>query len=142
MLDDFIRQKEMMFVKGKDMPDFWGGVDSHGDHSYELFFTAGKAEGPSHGQLATYNSFLESVDEVCGEIHTRVKALLLSAGPEVWQRYKNSPLGLLFVSVFPEHSEDDIELTCEISRKGFLFRKRKSMVARIRDNTVVSVNLL
>ena len=142
MLDDFIRDKELEFAKGsKDMDDFWGGVDSHDGDTFELFFTAGKDDGPSPDQVAKYHSLLEHLDAICHDIHSRAKTQLLAADPEEWQKFENSPLGVLFVTVRPASAENDVELTCCVSRKGFIFRKHKNIVADIRDNAVVSVEV-
>jgi hypothetical protein len=138
MTQDFIEEKGLEFVAAPDIGDFWGGVDECGEHSFELFITASEA-GPTSVQVEQYRSLCANFGSVYSSIRERYLAHLAAMDAGKRGKWQNVPIRVIFVNVYDDHRNGDVELTCMASRRHFIFTRRLNFLATVRDNRVVSL---
>ncbi len=141
MTQDFITEKGLVFIKDSDIGDFWGGDDSIGEQSYELFFSAGET-GPTPIQIDRYHSLCEAFGSVYNTLKEKYHSYLASPEARQGEKWMNVPVSVIFINVNKESADSDIELTCLASRGFFVFTKRLSFVANLRDNRLTSFEVL
>ncbi|MCB2230550.1 hypothetical protein KQH82_07530 [bacterium] len=140
MNDDFIRDLNLELIQDDDIGDFWGGDDVQGEHHFEVFITADE-DGPSPRQIEHYRNMVSAFDRILTESTSALQQKLRESIDPQHARYRDLPIQIIFVSVLKDDDESDIELTCEIERKAFLFKKRLSAVVCLKDNRLTETIL-
>jgi len=138
---DFIDRLQLEWVKSPDTGDFWGGVDDWEDQSFELFFTAGE-DGPSAEQVDRYNSLRDHLGTVIGQVDSRLRSYLVSLEASSAEKWRNSPVELSIVSFYQVGADADVDLCCRVSRRVLFFTRSIDFVAGLRDNQIVSFEVM
>lgn len=140
MNDDFIRDHNMELIRDDDIGDFWGGDDVQGGHHFDVFVTAGE-EGPSPRQIEHYRNLVRSFDRILSESTAALQQSLHESIDPQHTGYRDLPIQVIFVSVLRDGDENDIELTYEIERRVFFFKKRLSAVVCLKNNRLTETIL-
>ncbi len=139
MQEEFIDEKGLEFVAGKETDDFWGGVDECGSQRFELYIQAGE-EGPSPVQVSRYEAFVERIDDICFELQNKFSYLLKTLDNSTAEKFAKAKVLIDIVLVRKENTGDDIELSCRAVVRRFIFRKRMLIGAGITNNHVTALD--
>jgi hypothetical protein len=141
MTQDFIKEKGLGFIEAPEIGDFWGGDDACGDHTYELFITAGEA-GPASIQIERYQSLCNSFDSIYNAIRERYASHLSGLDTGQRKKWHKVPVRVLFVNVNDDSKDCEIELTCSASRGFFIFARHLNFLGKLRNNRLVSFEII
>jgi len=139
MQNEFIDDKGLEFVAGKDTDDFWGGADECGSQRFELYIQAGE-DGPSQVQVSRYDAFIERFDDICVELQGKFESLLKTLDAATAVRFAKARVLIDIVLIRAENTGDDIELSCRAVVRKFIFRKRMLIGVGITNNHVTALD--